>query len=272
MKIWTKIAAVFLLLDGLFLFSACGDNVKTAPVQTNPAPTVAVETNTKTDPPPTPKVPNLQTELLDERNKTTVSPLGKFDFKNFTYKLPRGWQNAEGEITLENGKSPVSISEEEKRKIGASFVTTKFADADGDGVDEALVIIKIETGGSAIPQMVYIYGWKNDAPNLLWYFRTGDRADGGLKDIRVENGNLVIEVFGQDRYILGEVETSKITNDEEQICCPTHFTRSNYKWNGSTFRLEGKRLTFLTADKNAPPIENMIEAAEKLEKQNSGKK
>ncbi len=271
MKIWAKITAVFLLLDGLFLFSACGGSVETAPVQTKTEPTAAVETNIKPEPPPKPQVPNLQAELLDERNKTTTSPLGKFDFKNFTYKLPRGWQNAEGEITLENGKSPVSLDEEE-RKIGASFVTTKFADATGDGVDEAFIIIKLETGGSAIPQMVYIYGWKENEPNLLWYFRTGDRADGGLKDIRVENGNLVIEIYGQDRYILGEVETAKITNDEEQICCPTHFTRSSYKWNGSNFRLEGKRLTFSTADKNAPPIENMIEAAEKLEKQNSGKK
>ncbi len=271
MKIWTKITAVFLLLDGLFLFSACGGNVETAPVQTKSEPIVVVETNTRPEPSPTPKIPNLQAELLDERSKTTVSPLGKFDFKNFTYELPRGWQNADGKITLENGKSPVSLAEEE-RKIGASFVTTKFADVTGDGVDEAFVIVKLETGGSAIPQVVYVFEWKENASKLIWKFRTGDRADGGLKDIRVENGNLTVEIFGQDRYILGEVETSKITGDEEQICCPTHFTRSNYKWNGSNFRLEGKRLTFSTTDKNASPIENMIEVNEKLEKQNSGKK
>lgn len=271
MKIWTKITAISLLLDGLFLFSACGGNVEIASVQTKAEPTIAVETNLSPQPSQTPKVPNLQSELLDERNKTTASPFSAFDFKNFTYELPRGWQNADGEITLENGKSPVSLAEEE-RKIGASFVTTKFADVSGDGVDEAFVIVKLETGGSAIPQVVYLFEWKENAPELIWKFRTGDRADGGLKDIRVENGNLTVEIFGQDRYILGEVETAKITNDEEQICCPTHFTRSNYKWNGNIFRLEGKRLTFSTANKNAPPIENMIEVNEKLEKQNSGKK
>lgn len=271
MKIRTKITAVFLLLDGLFLLSACGGNVEIAPVQTKTEPTIAVEINLRPEPSPTPKAVNLQAELLDERNKTTASPFNLFDFKNFTYELPRGWQNADGKITLENGKAPVSLSEE-VQKIGASFVTAKFADVSGDGVDEAFVIIKLETGGSAIPQVVYLFEWKENAPELIWKFRTGDRADGGLKDIRVENGNLTVEIFGQDRYILGEVETAKITNDEEQICCPTHFTRSNYKWNGNIFRLEGKRLTFSTANKNAPPIENMIEVNEKLEKQNSGKK
>ena len=114
MKIWTKITAISLLLDGLFLFSACGGNVEIASVQTKAEPTIAVETNLSPQPSQTPKVPNLQSELLDERNKTTASPFSAFDFKNFTYELPRGWQNADGEITLENGKSPVSLAEEER--------------------------------------------------------------------------------------------------------------------------------------------------------------
>src|SRR4051794_2128900 len=50
----------------------------------------------------TPAFPNLQTELIDKRDKETISPLGKFDFKNYTYTLPRGWQNPDGsdDITL----------------------------------------------------------------------------------------------------------------------------------------------------------------------------
>ena len=42
---------------------------------------------------PTSPFPNLQAEILDGRNKATNSPLGQFDFKTFTYPLPRGWQN-----------------------------------------------------------------------------------------------------------------------------------------------------------------------------------
>lgn len=219
---------------------------------------------------PTESVPNLQAEITDDRFKTTTSEIGKFDFRNFTYPLPRGWQHpTEKDITLYDGKvKPVAteiaeeMSDDEKaerraaRRIGMTYVTTRYLDVNGDGNDEAIVILKVETGGSAIPQLVYVYEWKDGAPALIWHFRTGDRADGGLKDIRAENGMLTIELYGQDRFLLGETETGKITGDEEQICCPTHFTRTQYKWNGRNFLMQGKRLTFETADPHKPPLEN----------------
>ena len=217
-------------------------------------------------------IPNLRTALLDDRNKSTTSPIGSVDFRNFTYQLPRGWENPDGkDITLTNGHvDPVSVNvplgekltDEEKadikaqRRIGLSYVTTKYLDMTNDGEDEAVVILKIETGGAAIPQVVYVYTWKNDKPELLWPFRTGDRADGGLKDIRVENGEAVIELYGQDRFLLGQTETGKVTGDEEQLCCPTFYTRTRYKWNGNAFLMSGKRLTYSIADPSAPPLEN----------------
>lgn len=259
MKIWFKITAVFLLLGNLTLFSACGGSAETASTEQNSVPVVPPAPTAT----PSPKMPNLQAELLDDRNKTCDAPIGKFDFKNYTYPLPRGWQDSDGkDAELVNGKRPLTMSEDEER-TGLSYVTTKFLDLTGDGQDEAIVILKIETGGAAIPQLVYVFTWKDDKPELIWNFRTGDRADGGLKDIRTENGETVVELFGQDRYIVGELDTAKITGDEEQLCCPTHFTKSRYKWNGNNFRLEGKRLTFSVADKNAPPVENMVEKVEK---------
>jgi hypothetical protein len=155
------------------------------------------------------------------------------------------------------------MSDEEKaevrqtRRIGMSYVTTKFMDVTGDGQDEAFVILKIETGGSGLPQLVYIFTWKDGKPELLWPFSTGDRADGGLKDIRAENGLLVLELYGQDRFVLGQRETGKITDDEEQLCCPTFYTRSLYKWNGKSFLMQGKRLTYSLSNRSAPPQENL---------------
>jgi hypothetical protein len=227
-------------------------------------------------PPPLPKpsaspdFPDLQAELLDERHKTTQSPLASFDFKNFTYPLPRGWQNPDGsDLTLTDGRrTPVAkfideeMADEEKveakatRRIGMSYVTTKYLDLTGDGQDEAIVILKVETTGHAIPQLVYIYEWTDGEPKLIWNFRTGDRADGGLKDMRVENNELVVEMYGQDRFLLGETETGKITGDEEQLCCPTFFTRTFYKWNGKNFLMQRKRLTYSVADPSAIPLEN----------------
>jgi hypothetical protein len=262
-----KASAIFLF----FLFSvACGRQ----PEQNSSAGPAAVSSRPEftqaTAPTTSPAVPNLQAEILDDRFKTTNSPIGKFDFRNFTYPLPRGWQNPDGsDLTLVDGHvGPVrkdtdeDMSPDEKaelragRRIGMSYVTTKFLDVTGDGTDEAAVILKVETAGSAIPQIVYLFEWKDGAPALLQHFRTGDRADGGLKDIRVEGGELVLELYGQDRFLLGETETGKITGDEEQLCCPTFFTRTRYKWNGRDLLLQGKRLTYSISDPATPPLEN----------------
>lgn len=261
-----------LLLFIVFLFlSACGGSVRTASNQVNNPILMENNSNAFVSPEPSPitKIPDLQAELFDEKNSSTNAPIGKFDFKNFTYPLPRGWQDSDSkEAELVNGKRPMQLSEEVE-KIGLSYQTTKFFDATGDGQDDAAVILKIETGGSAIPQLVYIFEWKDEKPHLIWYFRTGDRSDGGLKNIYAENGEVVIELYGQDRYIVGELDTHRIPGDETQICCPAYWTKSFYKWNGRHFRLQGKRLTYSIADKDAPPIENMIEI---IEKQNSGRK
>jgi len=262
------------------MFSSCAKQAEQTAVPVNQAYVAPVNVTPQPSPAATSPMPDLQKALLDDRFKKTNSPLGAFDFKNFSYPLPRGWQNPDNsEVTLANGRlEPIfeavhdEMDDEEKaqarssRRIGMSYVTTRYMDATGDGQDEAFVILKVETTGSAIPQFVYIYEWKDDKPALIWYFRTGDRADGGLKDFRMENGELVVELYGQDRFLLGGTETGKITGDEEQLCCPTYFTRTNYKWNGKTFQLDKKRLTYLVADPSAPPVENMAEIVNAKEK------
>lgn len=260
MKSFAKVTAIYLLSTFLIFTCACGSRNSIVQSEANVEPTVPIISNPQTS--PTPQMPNLQAEILDDRYKKTDAPIGEIDFTNFTYPFPRGWQDVDSrEFTLENGKRPMS-----KDKIGISYLTTKFLDVTSDGEDEAFIILKIDTAGSAIPQIVYVFTMKDNEPELIWHFRTGDRADGGLKDIRLENDEVVVEIYGQDRYILGEGETLKITGDEEQICCPTHFTRTRYKWNGSSFPLQGKRLTFSTHDENEPPVENKAELIEKEEK------
>lgn len=288
MKITIKEIAGYFAIAVLLFSISCSRGEVERPASVAEAP--SAEPAKAFNPPaaePSPEMPNLQAEILDERGKTTASPLGQFDFRNFTYPLPRGWQHQDGdEITLAGGQlEPLfkdineDMSPEEKaaaraeRRIGMSYVTTKYLDANADGADDAVVVLKIETGGAAIPQLVYIYEWKDGQPSLLWNFRTGDRADGGLKDIRAENGQVVVELYGQDRFLLGQYETGKITGDEEQLCCPIFFTRTFYKWNGKVFLMQGKRLTFEFADLSARPMENLGEVVndpKNLKKLNQG--
>jgi hypothetical protein len=258
------IAKIFGFFVSIVFLFACQSTLKTSQNETNNLPPATPQVDAQPESSPAPKPPNLRTEILDDRNKTTTSPIGKFDFKNYAYPLPRGWQDRDGkDVVLEKGLRRMS-----EEKIGVSYVTTKFGDATGDKIDEAFVVLKIETAGSAIPQIVYIFTMKDSEPELIWYFRTGDRADGGLKNIYSENGEVAVELFGQDRFILGEVETSRITGDEEQLCCPTFFSRTHYKWNGKNFLMQGKRLTFSLENTTAPPVQNMGEKAnEEIKKQ-----
>ncbi len=267
------IAFLFAIAVLLFNASCGGAGVEETSVAPEPSPAEPLKNFRPAEAQPSPAMPDLQAEIMDGRGEITSSPIGQFDFENFTYPLPRGWQNPDDDaITLVEGKLAPQfrdiqeeMSPEEKsaaraqRRIGMSHVVTKYFDVDGDGQDEAIVILKVETGGAAIPQLVYVYAWKDGTPELLWNFRTGDRADGGLKDIRTENGDVVVELYGQDRFLLGQAETGKITGDEEQLCCPVYFTRTRYKWNGRVFLMQGKRLTFSVEDPTRPPLENFGE-------------
>ncbi|MGQ0542059.1 MAG: hypothetical protein ACT4O9_09455 [Blastocatellia bacterium] len=269
MKSLLKEIARLLAVAVLLLQGACLKDTETASTVA-PQPAQPIMTAVPPEPSPSPQFPDLNEALNDGRNAKTDAPIGKFDFKNFKYPLPRGWHHPDGsDATLENGLAEPKfedigddMSNEEKaeqkaaRRIGLSYITTKFLDVTGDGEDDAAVILRILAGGPQTPQIAYLFTRKDNEPELIWFFRTGDRADGGLKDLRIENRELVIELYGQDRFVLGETETGKITGDEEQLCCPTFFTRSFYKWNGRNFLLQRKRLTYSIADPSAVPLEN----------------
>lgn len=38
---------------------------------------------------------------------------------------------------------------------------------------------------------------------MIWDFDTGGRADGGLRQVYAEDGQLVIELYGKDRVVSG---------------------------------------------------------------------
>ena len=77
-------------------------------------------------------------------------------------------------------------------------------------------------------------GLRKGNPQLLWAFETGDRADGGLKRVFAENGELLVELHGKDKIIGRNLyeDDGADTGD----CCPAHFTRTRYTWSRNRFR------------------------------------
>ena len=150
------------------------------------------------------------------------------DFANFTFPWTSDLGNSKDSFTLKNGELPATRNARGLIDgMGVFLGSVKYGDVTGDGVEEAIVSLSIQTGGSAIPGIIYIYTMRKNRPVLLWSRSTGDRADGGVHNVYAESGGLVVELNGPQRYGEGD-------------CCAKRFTRRRYVWNGRRFRQTGK--------------------------------
>lgn len=172
------------------------------------------------------------------------SPTRSVDFSHFTFpKYPVYDLERKRYITLKRGE-------------GAPFYIA-YGDITGDGAEEALLALGIESRGSAIPHVIYIYGLQGNHPRLLWRFEDGDRADGGLRRIYAENGGLVIELYGKRADGKGKIVGSDLFAEDGMMggdCCPSHFTRARYTWNGKRFVLKGEPEVLLNPEGHGSPI------------------
>ncbi len=233
-----KNLSVFFLITMLLVCANCrfnspkpAENIANNTVVATPTPMPTVE-----------KKPEFKA-LIEE----TTAEIGKVDFANFTFPLPRGWQNATNkEIKLENGKHPMT-----KENVGMMLLQVKYGDLTNDGEPEAIVVLGVITGGLTNLNVVYIVKNEANTPRIIWNFETGDKGDGGLKDISAQNGELNVELYGKDRYIFRQKETLKIEEDyDTPVCCPKWFTKSTYKWNGRDFAIQPKRESLDYTGKN----------------------
>ena len=106
--------------------------------------------------------------------------------------------------------------------VWLDLVDVEYADLTRDGNDDAIVVLDWVTGGSAMPTVVYVYAMRAGQPVMLWGFTTGDRADGGLRSVSAERGELVVEIFSP--------------KGKTADCCPVAYVRTRYRWVRGAFR------------------------------------
>lgn len=176
--------------------------------------------------------------VLPLSSPTPASAIRSVDFDNISYPNFPDYSDPNGRkkkhITLKPGEG------------GPNFIN--YGDITGDGAEDAMVALGIDNHGSAIPDYVYIFTMENGKPKLIWDFETGDRADGGLRNVYADNGQLVIELFGKDRVIGGQ-----LYRGDEGLCCPSSFTRTLYRWSGKHF-LEVSRDVLKNPTGDANPV------------------
>jgi hypothetical protein len=168
------------------------------------------------------------------------SPIRKIDFKNFTFPWTEGLTSEdEKTFIIKNGGRKVK-----KDDMGVSLSKVEYGDVTGDSDEEAILVFSVQTGGSAVPNMVHIYKIENKKPKMLWNFDTGDRAEGGFKKACAENGNLVVETFGDNKFEDDKWSFNLPKEGAGGLCCPTAFTKIVFKWNGEKFVPFGERQVF----------------------------
>ena len=181
--------------------------------------------------------------LLPVAQATPPRSIRDIDFRNFSYpSLPTG-KCSMNSLRVRNGKygSTKNFSPGRTPEGGCWAVDVapvEYGDVTGDGREEAVVELCAEVGGTSSSSDVFIYTLKNAKPVLLWKFATGDRADGGLRRIYAENGQLVVELAGKDKIIGGDLYAPDGTSTG--ACCPTVFTRTKYRWIRGRFVRSGE--------------------------------
>ena len=149
----------------------------------------------------------------------------KIDFKNFAYE-PYCAGEEPAKVTVKNGEYSKETKEDDYTdRFYFNILDITYGDVDADNKEEAIILTNCNTGGTGQFTEGFVYTLKADKAALLTRFEGGDRAYGGLRSAKVENGLLVVE-----RNDVGE---------EGGACCPEFSVTTKYKWNGKELQTSG---------------------------------
>lgn len=151
----------------------------------------------------------------------------KVDLRNFTYEVEFCQTEASDRITVKDGEF---FEEKEidgytdRRFFKVSGFT--YGDLDGDGKDEAVVISVCNTGGTGNFTEAYVLKMSGGEITRIVTLEGGDRAYGGLREIRIEDGKMIVEA-----------------NDPGEMggaCCPEEVVTRTYKLKGGSLEEIGR--------------------------------
>jgi hypothetical protein len=184
-----------------------------------------------------PGVDTTKTETTNTDKKETAtnendSPIKKIDFKNFSYPLAFDAKiEKEKFLILKDGKS-----EKTEEANGAELGDVQYADLTGDKIEEAIINLGVMGEKDAKSNMVYVYTLENEKPKLLWNFETKGGEKVGLKEIKADNGKLMVEMFGEVKFNKGTFEQ---VDSKEKADGKT--TKIELQWNKKEFEaVDGK--------------------------------
>lgn len=160
------------------------------------------------------------------------------DFRNFTYSAGLG--DDPQKITVHDGEC--SVTEPEEDRLYFAIVDVVYGDVTGDGIEDAIVQTIMNTGGTGQFSDGSIFILKNGKPEEIASLGIGDRADGGIHSIKIADGKIMVDRYGQDNG---------------GACCPEYVESTTIKMTGGKFSEVGRptRRAYVVfdGDENARP-------------------
>jgi hypothetical protein len=150
----------------------------------------------------------------------------KVDFKNFTYE-PDCAPDDQKKINVKNSEySYEKPAEGYTDRFYFNVFEISYGDLNKDNSEEAIILTTCNTGGTGNFTQGFIYTLKDGKPVLFASIPGGDRAYGGLRTARVENGQLVVE--------------SNDPGENGANCCPQVILTTRYDVSGGKLKPFGK--------------------------------
>lgn len=145
------------------------------------------------------------------------------DFRNFTYSVLSLDGDSREKVTVRDGNYSRD-DEDDRYYFGVTGIS--YGDLNGDGAEEAVVGVVLNTGGTGNFTNGIIFTMRGGKPVVLTEFVGGDRAYGGLVSASIEGGILSVE--------------RNAPGPEGGACCPEFIDTTRYKWNGTKLVEFGK--------------------------------
>lgn len=148
------------------------------------------------------------------------------DFKNFTYSAYCAGDAPE-KVTVKDGEFSKETPQDgyvDRFYFNVSDIA--FGDLDGDARDEAIVLTVCNTGGTGNFSEGFVFSMKGAKAVMSAHLAGGDRAYGGLRSTRVENGLLIVD--------------SNDPGKDGASCCPQLIVTTTYKLAGNKLTKVGK--------------------------------
>lgn len=148
-----------------------------------------------------------------------VSEVRAIDWQNRSYDAEQL-----GTVTVHAGVADVLLDDEGKASPSgttpASYSVTPplFADIDGDGVEDAVMVSVTSPGGTGRFSQVELFTVRDHKVVSLGAIPGGDRGDSGIRAIRLDGRAVLV-----DRNVLA---------DGEGLCCASQFQTERWIWNG----------------------------------------